>query len=92
MEADWDSSEAMAARNKLRMHPTVQKAIHEAWTAVRECAGGSSFDRATFFEMYRKLYLHQAVVMGEPNVEPIDCVVIAHEDWERDAGADGETR
>ena len=44
-----------------------------------------TFSREAFFTFYRKLYLAQAVALGEAYVRPRDCAEIAQDDWERDS-------
>ena len=90
--------EAVEAREALRKHPLVVAAIKEAWEVCLQCAQTRTSDerrpapgadgglsRSAYFDLYRKLYLHQAVVIGDVRVKPDDYHRIATEDWKRDS-------
>ena len=91
---DWDSEAAVAQRERLRHDPRVLEHIREAWQGclTAAAAGGDAqtsqelgVSKASYYDLYRKLYLMQAVLIGQPDVKPKDCADIASEDWERDS-------
>ena len=91
---EWYSEEALAARSALRSNPLVLAAIREAWKTILQCSEVAGQVEAgqpnmlsmdAYFTSYRKLYLMQAVVLGDVNVEAEDCAEIAEEDWVKDS-------
>lgn len=81
--------EALCLREALKVHPTVEAAIEEAWLAftsdhVASAASERFMTKDRYFSMARRIYLVQQLTAGN-DLEPRRCIEAATTDWLNDA-------